>query len=171
MTKPAKWILTSIVGLSLTALVLGATHAADAADEPAAGAAQPQQRPLAGFIRNAVRQLVTLRSQLAVTDEQRTAIREIVVSHRAEIVPVVKDISAKRQVLRAAVLADKPDEQAIRAAADAMAKSIGDAAVLASQVAAQVKPLLTEEQKQRIHQFQEERRGALETFLDEALPQ
>jgi Spy/CpxP family protein refolding chaperone len=166
----ARWV-TLIGGLALTtAAVLAAgtsnNNAANCADQDTVS-----NRPIANFLRGAVRQLVMLRTNLNVTESQRTQIHNAVRAHREEILPIARKLAARRQALREAVLAESPNEEAIRAAADDLADTIGDAAVLASKVVAEVKPILTEKQKQTLGQFHQDRRDAVDHFLGEALPE
>lgn len=128
------------------------------ADEP--------NRPIENLIRDGLKRLIALRDELNVTDEQRAHIRQVVQSRREELVPAVKNVMSKRQALQQAVLAESPDEEAIRAAADELGKSIGEAALVVSKVAAEVKPILTEEQKQALRDFQAGRQNAIEKLLE-----
>jgi Spy/CpxP family protein refolding chaperone len=161
--KTLVWVLVPVLGLSATAIWAAESTA------PASG------RP--GYVGGAIRRFVVgqlgrfaaLRSDLNISDEQRTQIRGLVQEHRAEIAPVAQKIVEKRRALRTAVLADKPDETAIRAAADDLGKAIGDAAVLASKVAGEVKPVLTQEQRDRIGKFRGEHDAATDAFLQKML--
>ena len=58
-----------------------------------------------------------------------------------------------------------PDEKAIRAAADDLGKSIGDAAVLASHIRQQIAPILTDEQKHEIGDFRSQSDAAVDKFF------
>lgn len=160
------YVLVAVVGaLGVTAVALAGVKSKHAQIAQSIGADEPG-RPIANLIRSGVRRLVTLKSDLNLTDEQRTEIRETVKAHREALVPAIEEVMAKRNILRAAVLADNADESAIRAAATDLGASIGDAAVLASKVAAEVKPILTDEQKQILQDFRADRQLALETFLE-----
>jgi Spy/CpxP family protein refolding chaperone len=159
------WVLAAVAGLTMTGM------GALAVESLAAPATQEEQggRPLAQFIRARIGRLIALRDELNVTREQRNQLRQIARSHRDEIVPAVKDIAAGRRTLRDAVLAAQTDDAAIRAAADQLGKSIGDAAVLIAKVVPEAKAVLTPEQLERIREFREEREKSAETFLDEFL--
>lgn len=91
--------------------------------------------PLGRLISGHVGRLIVLRSELNLTDEQKAKVKETVVAKKPEIAKVAQGVWEKRTVLVDAVLADQPDEQTIRKAADDLGKAIGDAAVLASKVA------------------------------------
>lgn len=160
------FIVIAVVGaLGVTAAVMAASKVKAGAVAQAVQASEPD-RPIANLIRSGVRRLITLNQDLNITDQQRSKIRNVVKGHREEIKPVAKDVMAKRQALREAVLADSPSEETIRAAADALGESIGDAAVLASKVAAEVKPILTEEQTQLLREFRADRQLTIESFID-----
>ncbi|MBI4579273.1 MAG: Spy/CpxP family protein refolding chaperone [Planctomycetes bacterium] len=142
------------LGVTVAAWAATKTPANGTSEEAKPGLlANEPNRPIANLIRNGVRRLVALRAELNLTEDQRGQIKEIVRGHKDEIVPAVKDLAAKRRALRDTVLAEEPTEEAIRAAATELGKSIGDAAVLASKVAGEVKPVLTDEQKETIRQF------------------
>jgi Spy/CpxP family protein refolding chaperone len=96
-----------------------------------------------------------LRSEMNVTDEQRAQIREIISEHKDEIADVVRSLRTARKALRSAVTADLPNEATIRAAAEGLSASIGDAAVLASRVRRQVRQVLTEDQQELVQDFLE----------------
>ena len=85
--------------------------------------------------------------------------------------PLVQAVVSKRRALRDAVLADQPDEEAIRSAAKTLGNQIADAAVLASKVVAEVKEVLTPEQIEIIRQYQADRQTAVDKLLDKVLAQ
>ena len=125
-----------------------------------------EARPLRLFIQGQVGRLMTLRSELDVTSEQREAIQKIVQSHRSEIVAVAKPIVEKRRALRDATLAKESNEDAVRAAANDLGKAIGDAAVLASKVKGEVGKVLTPEQMHKIEEFRQVSDGAVDGFVE-----
>ncbi len=108
---------------------------------------------LAKLIMGNIGRFLVLRSELNISAEQKKKIAAEIKTHKGEIGPIVKEIFEKRMALRDAVV-DKPgDQQAIRAAANDLGKAIGDAALLASKVVAEVKPVLTPEQQALIKNF------------------
>ena len=125
--------------------------------------------PLGKLLGGQIGRMMVLRSELNVTDEQKEKIHAIIAGKKKEILPVAKGVWAKRVALRDAVLADKPDEAAIRKAADELGKAIGDAAVLGAKVVGEVKPVLTAEQRERIKKFHDECESATEKFFVEQL--
>jgi Spy/CpxP family protein refolding chaperone len=170
MKAGTKTVIALTATLALTGVIMGAGPARQRLGERL-GRPAAQEGPIAGLIRGGLQRLLSLRTELNLTDDQKTRIREIVKAHKEEIVPVAKDVLARRQALREAVLADSPGEEAIRSAADELGKAIGDAAVLASKIAAEVEPVLTDAQKETIARFHDDRVAAVESFLDERLAQ
>jgi Spy/CpxP family protein refolding chaperone len=108
---------------------------------------------------------LALRSELGITTEQRTQIREIVKSHRQELAKVLKPMAEKRRALRDATLAEDADEATIRAAANELGQAIGDAAVVGSKVKAEVQHVLTPEQREKISEFRGQSQLAVDKFL------
>ena len=123
------------------------------------------QTPLGRLIVGNFGRLLVLRSELNVTDQQRDQVRQILESHKAEIGRYAQAIWQKRNALRDAVTADAPDEAAIRKAAGALGEVIGDASVAAVKLRAEVAPVFTEEQKERIEECRTECQGAVEAFF------
>ncbi len=161
-TKIAAWLLAGVVG----GAVIGGPLAV-------AGADKLQERhfknsPLGRLIMGNFGRVLVLRSELNVTPEQKEKIHQILKSHKAEAAPIAKSLTEKGRALRKAVLADNSDEAAIRKAADELGKAIGDAAVLASKVGGEVKPVLTQEQRERIGKFLREQDEAKDKFLSGA---
>ena len=127
----------------------------------------PEARPRRMLVSGQFGRLLTLRSELGMTTEQRTQIREIVKSHRQELATVLKPVANKRRALRDATLAENANEAAILAAADELGKAIGDAAVVGSKIKAEVHTVLTPEQREKITQFRQQSETAVDKFLAE----
>lgn len=123
------------------------------------------------FIRGEIGRWMVLRSQVDLSDDQKQQIAAVLQSHKAEIVQVVQPIIEKRRALRDAVAAANPDEQAIRAAADDLGKSIGDAAVLAWHIKQQIAPILTDQQRQDIKDFRSQTDQAVDDFMNKMAAQ
>lgn len=157
-----KWM---VLGVSAVC-VAGALMAAAPADSKL-GAGMGEQGPLARLMTGQLGKMLTLRSELNITAEQREKIQAIVKSHKAEIAAVAQPIVEKRRALREAVSVKNPDEKAIRAASDELGKAIGNAAVLGSKVKAEVRAVLTPEQMQKIESFRKQHDQSVDQFLDE----
>ncbi len=126
--------------------------------------------PLGRLVTGSVGRFLVLRSELNLTPEQRTRIRDVLVSHRAQIAQTVKSMHDKRTVLRDAVLQGQSEDQ-IRAAAGEFGTVIAEASVKAAKLRNQVAPILTEQQQKRIGQFIADQDQAVGNFLDQASQQ
>lgn len=124
--------------------------------------------PMGRTISGCVGRLLVLRSEVNVSAEQKTEIRNLLVSHRSEIATTAKSVRDKRVALRNAVLSGDAEEAQIRVAADELGKAIGDAAVKASGLRNEIAPLLTEDQRLLIREFLAENDAAINKFLDNA---
>jgi Spy/CpxP family protein refolding chaperone len=137
-----------------------------ASDTASAGAStRSSDRPLARFIRGQIGRFLVLQSQIDLTDDQKQQIASILKSHKAEIVQVVQPIVEKKRALREAVSAPIPDEQAIRAAANELGRTIGDAAVLAAKIKQEVSPILTDEQRKQISDYRTDTDHAVDDLI------
>ena len=156
-----------MIGACLLATVLagGAGVSGLAATGPL-GDDVPEARPLGMLMSGQFGRLLTLRSELGITTEQREQIRGIVKNHRQEIASVLKPVAEKRRALRDATLAENASEATIHAAANELGKAIGDAAVVGSKIKAEVHQVLTPEQREKITQFRQQTETAVDKFLD-----
>lgn len=123
--------------------------------------------PLGRLVTASLGRLLVLRAELELTPEQRSQIRDVLVSHRAQIAQTVKSVRDKRVVLRDAVLQGQSDEQ-IRAAAAELGTQIAEASVKAAKLRNQLAPILTEQQQKRIGQFIADQDQAVGRFLEQA---
>jgi Spy/CpxP family protein refolding chaperone len=161
-----KTLIASCVAIVLAGGLAGGSIIARAAEAPAAIAMGGTPGPLRLFLSGQLGRLLTLRSELNLTADQREQIRQIIQSRRVEIANALRPIVEKRRALRDAVMADTTDEQAIRAAAGNLATSIGDAAVLAAKVRSEVAKVLTPEQLATVTAFRKESGQSVDHFLD-----
>jgi Spy/CpxP family protein refolding chaperone len=156
------------IAVFLTLAFVGLSLSSWAAEPAAKGDAEGfGQAPLAKLITGNIGRLLVLRSELGVTHDQKKKVAEIIKSHRDEIRPVAKEIIAKRRSLQQAVVNKQGDETAIRSAATELGKAVGDAGVLASKIVAQVKPVLTSQQIDRIEKFRDDTQKATSEWLDQ----
>jgi Spy/CpxP family protein refolding chaperone len=100
-----------------------------------------------------VGRVLVLKSQLDVTDEQKEKTVGIIKSRLDEIIPAVKNVVEKRRALRQAVMKEEPNEKEIRAAAEALGRSLGDASVLTSKIVAEARPVFTPRQVKLVEDF------------------
>lgn len=157
---------TAWVGAGILAAMVAAPMAVSAEKSLAAG--WRTNTPLGRLISGNVGRLMVLRSELKITDEQREQIGAVLKQHKPKMLEVGKEVWQQRTKLRDAVLAEKPDEAAIRKAADELGKAIGNAAVLGAAIAAEVRPILTAEQIERLQAFRGDRHEAVADFFEEA---
>ena len=108
-----------------------------------------------------------MRSEMNLTAEQRTRIRDVLASHRAQIAETVKSVHVKRTALRDTVLQGQGEDQ-IRAAAAQLGEVIADASVKAAKLRNELAPILTEDQRKLIGKFVAEQDQAVGKFLDQA---
>jgi Spy/CpxP family protein refolding chaperone len=123
-------------------------------------------RPLRNLIQGQIGRWLVLKSEMDLTPLQKLRIFKIMHDRKADILRVARGIWDKRQALMNQVLAENSDEGAIRKAADDLGKAIGDAAVVMSKVAGDVRPVLTSEQRQLIGKFRGDTNAAVEKFFN-----
>jgi protein CpxP len=105
------------------------------------------------------------RAALGLTEEQQTQMRSVLQKHRPEIEPLIERVVAERRALREQIQSETFDEAAVRAQAARVAAVEADLAVARAKVAAEIRPLLTEQQREQLADWQEER----EAWVDFAL--
>ena len=123
---------------------------------------------LGRLISGHIGRLMVLRSELDLTDQQKAKLKETIGPRKPEIAKAAKGVWEKRTALVDAVLAEQPNEEAIRHAADDLGKAIGDAAVLASKVVADVRPVLASEQREKVQKCRQECQAATAKFFQKA---
>lgn len=136
------------------------------------GSSESEWQPLFGgalkrLVMDQVGRFLIFRSQLDIAPEQRQKIAAVLKKHKDEIIPVAKSVLQKRKALQEAVLKESGNENQIRAAAADLAKSIGDASVVASKVVADVRQVLTEKQISLITKYRMGRQEAVTDWLDQ----
>ncbi len=105
------------------------------------------------------------RAALGLTEEQQTQMRSVLQKHRPEIEPLIERVVAERRALREQIQSETFDEAAVRAQAARLSAVEADLAVARAKVAAEIRPLLTEQQREQLADWQEER----EAWVDFAL--
>jgi Spy/CpxP family protein refolding chaperone len=108
------------------------------------------QRTRADF---APRVFARISQALDLTEDQQDKIKDVLRANAPAIKGQLQASSSARLALHDAVLTQPSDENAIRAAAQRVGQAQGDAAVLFAKIRAQVDPILTTDQKNRIQQF------------------
>ncbi len=158
-------IVLSILTAGLLAFAAAAPAVAPEGPPPAPARPRIADTPMGRLIVGQIGRALVLRSELEVSPLQRREIRRILASHRDEIAAAARPLVQRQRALRDAVRADTPDARQIRAAAEAFGKALGDAAVLAGKIHAEVSEVLTPEQRKRIDAFVGERDNAVDRFL------
>jgi Spy/CpxP family protein refolding chaperone len=96
---------------------------------------------------------------LNLTEAQRDQIFKIRHDQAPAFRDQMKKMRASREELQKLARADKFDQAAVRRAADAQAKAVSDIAVMRVQAASQVRQVLTPEQRTKLDQMRDQRRG------------
>jgi Spy/CpxP family protein refolding chaperone len=104
---------------------------------------------------------------LELTETQREAVHEVLQARRAEIVGAIRPVLEAKRTLHNAVLADRPDDAAIRAAGTTLGTSIGNAAVTVAKIKIEIveKAKLTQEQKQKIAEFKAKHEASVDDVI------
>jgi Spy/CpxP family protein refolding chaperone len=153
--------LIALVAVTSAGMALGAAGAASGI-----AGKRPMDTPLGRFIVGQIGRKMVLASELNLTDEQRTGIREIVLARRAEIAAVAKPVVERRRALREAVLADEPNPRKIRRAAEDLGDAVADAAVLAAKIKGEIAEVLSPEQVKSIREHLADKDAAVDGFLE-----
>ncbi|MGN6370645.1 MAG: Spy/CpxP family protein refolding chaperone [Phycisphaerae bacterium] len=150
------------VGMVPAGVKVLAQETAAQTDHPA----RARNGPLANFIRATLGRLTTLRAELDLTDAQKQQLRQIVQSHKSEIIAAMKPVIEKRRALHDAILAETTDEKAIRAAADDLGHSLGDLSVLAARIKQEAAAVLTPDQKQKLADFRQQMEKSVDDLMN-----
>ncbi len=100
-----------------------------------------------GLVREVVRELLDLRKEAALSEDQRTQIKGILKSHKSEIAAQFKAGSAARHAMQDAVEAKGPESAQALKAADGIAATARSRALLIAKIATEIRPVLTPEQQ------------------------
>lgn len=128
--------LTAIIACASIAFAVNKTHA-----EP--GMLRERGREL---VRTIAMDLLDFRSKAGITDEQKSQIKEIVQSHKPEIVAQLQKGKDARRAMQAAVEATGPESTEALKAADGVADAARSRALLTAKVMSEIRPVLTPEQ-------------------------
>lgn len=156
--------------IPLIALSLFAAGATAVTTTRSAIAQRFADRPIGRLLMGRIGRMMTLKSELNLTSDQKQAIATTMSAHKAEIAKALQPVVEKGRALRAATSADALDEAQIRSLADDLGKAIGDAAIVGAKVRHEVKEAahLTDGQAKLVADFHAENRAALDRFLADA---
>jgi protein CpxP len=146
-------------------ILTGAGLAALAAIAVLAGRLSARALPGQGHADFAPRIFNRIARDLDLTDDQKTQIKAVLKTHASEIETQMKNSAAARRALHKAVLAQPTDEQAIRAAAQALGSVQADGAVLFAKIRTEIQPILTDAQRAKVQEF----RDRVRTHSDKAI--
>lgn len=90
-------------------------------------------------------------TDLNITADQKAGMKAVFKKYWGEAKPVLKELNASRIELREVIRATPFDEQQIREAVYKRATAEADLAVIRGKLSAEVRTLLTPDQKQKIH--------------------
>jgi len=115
--------------------------------------------------------MAALHAGLNLSDGQRESVHETLKSRRVDIATAIKPVVVAKHALRDAVLADNPDDAAIRDAADVLGTSIGDAAVALAKIKVELvkNARLTPEQMKKIADFRAETAASVDALMSTIL--
>jgi Spy/CpxP family protein refolding chaperone len=146
--KTNKWItLTLAAALNLGGWLTTPSLAADAA--------MPAHR---GFFQR-------IAQRLNLTDDQKAQIKTILRSEKDTLKPMLGRLHTARENLRAAIQAGDANETSVRAASAQVAAVEADLAVERMKIYGKIAPILTDEQRQQISDFQQR----ADDFTDQAI--
>jgi len=105
--------------------------------------------------------------RLNLTDDQKAQIKTILRSERGTLKPLVSSLHTARENLRAAIQASDANETTVRAAAAKVAAVEADLAVERMKIFGKIAPILTDEQRQQLSEFEQ----SADNFVDRAIAQ
>jgi Spy/CpxP family protein refolding chaperone len=91
--------------------------------------------------------------ELGLTGDQRAALKQLFEERRKDLRPLVESVKAKGMALRELVLAETPNEAAIRKASADLGNAIADAAIQASALVKEARSTLTPEQWEKLKEM------------------
>jgi Spy/CpxP family protein refolding chaperone len=154
-------VFSIIMAMFITAFVgIGGAFAGPQGSGPE-GAAKNGSHGERGFLK--------VIEKLALNADQEKEIASILGKHRDEIGKTIAGVVEARQGLREAITADTYSEGAVRQAAQRVSEQEVQAAVLRAQIANEVKPVLSAEQRDQLKQLTNSRAGKTKGFIDARL--
>ena len=149
--KTSTWV---VIGMVLVAGACGAFAVkARAADNGAGG------RPGRGQL------LERAKEKLGLTDEQASQIKAVLLGEKDSLKSLVTRLHDARTKLRDAIQASNATETSVRAASAKVAAVEADLAVERLKLFGKISPILTEEQRDKVKEFQ----SRLDDFVDGAI--
>ena len=109
--------------------------------------------------------LQRLADSLNLTDDQKAQIKTILRSEKDTLKPLLGQLHSARENLRAAIQASGANETTVRAASARVAAVEADLAVERRNMFAKIAPLLTDDQRQQLGEFEQR----ADDFADQAI--
>jgi len=103
-----------------------------------------------------------LAEKLNLTGDQKAQIRAVLKGEKDVLLPLLGQMHDARIALRAAIHADGANETSVRAAAARVGAAEGDLAVERMKIYGKIAPILTDEQRRQISDFEQR----ADTFVD-----
>ena len=93
--------------------------------------------------------------KLNLTDDQKAQIKTVLSGEKGTLVTLLGQLHGARKALRAAIHASDANETSVRAAAAKVAAVEGDLAVERMKIYGKIAPILTDEQRRQIAEFEQ----------------
>ena len=124
---------------------------------------QQAELPARGHLRERIAEKA--KEKLGLTDEQLTKIRAELKGEKDSVRDLVSKLHEARVQLRSSIQATDATEASVRAASSKVAAVEADLAVERLKLYCRISPILTDEQKEKVKQFQ----SRIDDFLDNAI--
>ena len=105
--------------------------------------------------------------ELGLTGDQRVALKQLFNEHRKDLQPLVEGVKAKGRILRELIMAETPDQEAIRKASVDLGSAIAEASVQMSALAKEARSIVTPEQLERVKEMRQRRQKVFHETLHE----
>jgi Spy/CpxP family protein refolding chaperone len=105
--------------------------------------------------------------ELGLAEDQRVALRQVFIEHRKDLQPLIGEVKARGRVLRELIMAETPEEEAIRKASLDLGNAIGEAAAKTSALAKEARSILTPEQVEKAKELRQRRQKVFRETLHE----
>ena len=105
--------------------------------------------------------------ELSLTGDQRVALKQLIGGHRKDLEPSVEEVKARGGILRDLILAETPDQEAIRRASGDLGSAIAEASVQISALAKEARSILTPEQVEKARELFHRRQNIFRETMHE----
>ena len=97
--------------------------------------------------------------ELSLTGDQRVALKQLISGHRKDLEPAVEEVKGRGGILRDLILAETPDQEAIRRASGDLGSAIAEASMQISALAKEARSILTPEQVEKARELLQRRQN------------